>query len=536
MRTLPFLITAAFGGYAAGCGGGEAVPRSSTTSADDNRPAAIIDPASLPKVPADPRQITAMLRERFGEAVARNIRVEVEDEANGKRVALSGEVPDEETRQAVMREVETRVEGLTVQDFALDVSGPVPLLFGFDAHVDPGEPTLFPPDLSLTVTWAGDVYETATGRRINRIALPDAALKCMAFSADGRTLATGFRDGSIVLWEMPYGRNPTQIQPPADPTQSRPILALAFTNDGRQLVSVTGDHGEIQVRDLQKGAARLIGSHLPKSSPRALTERFNVAVSPDGQTVATTSFDESAVILWDFAKRSRKGLLDAEPLSPTALAWSRDGRLIAVARGVGDHRGVVLYDVASRKPKVLSLEEDSLVRGLAFSPDGRTLAVQYENDGVIIWDLPAGRQWAALGRERGEGEGIAFSPDGSVLATECDSLRPPGIRLWDVSKRPGGRASSVLPKAYPNLPTGDDRLAAEIERAIRGTFDRRNIESLTVSVQPDGAVKLTGRVSDAEVKRVAQLTAETHHVSDDYGPREPNKVINELEVTGRYGE
>src|SRR5439155_27102309 len=99
------------------------------------------------------------------------------------------------------------------------------------------------------------------------------------------------------------------------------------------------------------------------------------------------------------------------------------------------------------------------------------------------------------------------SPDGAVLATECTTLMPSGIRLWDVSARPGARAAAALPLSFPEQVTQDDRLCADIAHAIRGTFDPRNVETLKIEMLPDGPIKLTGRVSDEEVKKVAQRSA-----------------------------
>jgi hypothetical protein len=144
--------------------------------------------------------------------------------------------------------------------------------------------------------------------------------------------------------------------------------------------------------------------------------------------------------------------------------------------------------------------------------------------------------WQRIDRSKaGGGKGIAFSPDGASLATQCEHVRPPAIRLWDVSQRPGGGGgrSASLPRAYPDLITQDDLLLATIEGKIRGTFSQ-NIEELKLEMLPDGTIKLTGKVSDSETKRVAQLDAETLHAADDSGPQPRNKVINELEVTGRY--
>jgi hypothetical protein len=151
-----------------------------------------------------------------------------------------------------------------------------------------------------------------------------------------------------------------------------------------------------------------------------------------------------------------------------------------------------------------------------------------------LWDLGSGKVWQTLDDKKASRvTSAAFSPTGAVLAIDCAGLRPPSVRLWDISKRPGGSAVASLPPARTDQPTADDLLAAEIEMGIRRNFDPRNIESLEVTVLPDGTIKLTGKVSADEVKRVAGRHAEVHRASEDVGPGGLNKVINELEVTGR---
>ena len=126
-------------------------------------------PEDLPKVPLDEDKIRQMLRDRYGEIVARSIKFEIESDSG--RVRMTGEVPTDELRQAIMKEVSVRVDGLKIEDFNLDISGPIALLTSFEARVGQLDLLVFSPDLSITVTKAGEVYETTTGRRINRLDL-----------------------------------------------------------------------------------------------------------------------------------------------------------------------------------------------------------------------------------------------------------------------------------------------------------------------------------------------------------------------------
>ncbi len=497
------------------------------------------DPHALPKVPAQAEAISSMLGERFGEATARTIRVEVDKHGGGTRVSLTGEVPNQEIRQAVMNEVEARVEGMKFQDFNLAIAGPVRMLFGFDARIDPDDHALFMPDLSLIITQKGAIYENATGRRLNRMAIPENnqdELKCSAISPDGKTLAGAYRGGGIRLWEMPYGRNPKTLDPPPPPTSYDDTVALAFSPDGKFLASVNREHGDVRVWELARGSAKQLGSHVEPESARTPSDSYVVCFSPDGKTVASANREEGFVLVWDIASRSLKQKLTEQRPNGTALCWTHDGKKLIASRGTEEHRGPVICDLASGKATVLSTDRDELIPMMALSPDDKTLAVSYQNEGVRLWDLQTGTIWQTIDYTKvSAGEAMAFSPDGTVLITTCPGLRPPGVRLWDVSRRPGAapRAAS-LPKTFADQITQDDRLAAEIDHAIRRNHDRRNIQALSVEVLADGTIRLRGKVSDTEVKRIAQLEAETHHCSEDSGPMPRNKVVNELQVTGKY--
>src|SRR5581483_550286 len=139
----------------AGCGGGDSASSAPAGGSSSANPAAAApadvhappgDPSKLPKVPATFDAISQMLRDRFTEPVVRNVRVGIDTTTSGISVSLTGEVPNEEIRQAVMNEVAARVEGLKNQDFNLDVAGPIPMLWNFDIPRLDTTSAIFSPD------------------------------------------------------------------------------------------------------------------------------------------------------------------------------------------------------------------------------------------------------------------------------------------------------------------------------------------------------------------------------------------------------
>jgi WD40 repeat protein len=505
--------------------------------------AAIIVPgfAAAPssKVPADADKISAMLRQRFGDSVARNIRVVVENKPEGLRVSLTGEVPDNQTRIAVMNEVESRVDNIKFQDFNLTIGGPVSMLFGFEASVQQDMSTHFAADLSFAVTNMGAVYELATGRRINRIDLQNDRVNATDLSPDGKKLAVAYQSGELTLYDMPTGRNRHILQRAPEAAQRRDfddVVALAFSADSTQLATISRKKGDLRLWDLSKDSAKQIGSHIPNTQSRSPGDKYCIAISPDSRIIATASFDLTELFLWDIASRSKLDSPKIDRLKPTLLAFSHDGKTIAVGRTTEDKRGICLYDLASKKSRILSLDDDPLLSALAFSPDDKTLAVGYHsNPAVRIWDLASGKVWQTLEEQKaGIPCGLAFSANGAVLAVASPGMTPPSIRLWDVSGRPGAAtATATMPKPLTEQPPQDDRLASDIEKKIRATVSPQTIISLKVEVSSDGTIRLTGKVTSNDTKRVAQLLAETYRSSDDVGSRPRRKVRNDLDVAGR---
>jgi len=539
----------------AGCGGGDSASSAPAGGSSSANPAAAApadvhappgDPSKLPKVPATFDAISQMLRDRFTEPVVRNVRVGIDTTTSGISVSLTGEVPNEEIRQAVMNEVAARVEGLKNQDFNLDVAGPIPMLWNFDIPRLDTTSAIFSPDLSLTVTRYGSIFETATGRRINRIASGDETLiESIAMSPDQKLLATGTKYGKIDLWRLPQGEFIKQIKPQANETNDiYKIAALAFTHDNKQLAAIYRRHGEIHMFDLQTGSSRLIAAHKPNSEPAEDSDPYTMVISPDDKLIATIYFSGNGIDIFDINARARKETLEPDNMAPEVLTWSHNGKFIAAGRHFRDpDQAVCVIDLATKKSTYLRDEvARSNMRGLALSPDDRTLAVMYDNSpSAVLWDIPSSKEWQTLDTSKvspatDRNDAVAFSPDGAVLVTFCGGQRPePGIRLWDVSKRPGSTtAIAQLPARFDNVPTRDDRLAQAIDTTIRGPGDSTRIKSLKVEALPDGSIKLTGKVHDQLDKRDIGWIAESLHLSDDPDQNAKRKVINEMATETTY--
>ena len=180
----------------------------------------------------------------------------------------------------------------------------------------------------------------------------------VAFSRDGRTLASGNIDGKVRLWDVTDPVRPRQLgHPLTSDTSGNGLVSVALSPDGRTLASGNGD-STIRLWDVSDPARpRQLGQPLTSDAPN-FGGPIVVAFSPDGRTLASGNGD-GAIWLWDVTDPARPRLL-----------------------------GHPLASGGSENP----------VASVAFSPDGRTLASGNGDDTVRLWDVtdPAGPACSAI--------------------------------------------------------------------------------------------------------------------------------------------
>jgi WD40 repeat protein len=192
----------------------------------------------------------------------------------------------------------------------------------------------------------------------------------VAFSKDGKTIATGSADRTVRLWDATTMKERIVMKGHVDG-----VSAVAYSPDGTLLVSADWD-GTIRFWDPVSGEARgEIAGH-PE-------EIRSVAFSPDGKTIATGGADWM-VRLWDAATKEALGELEGHRGTVYALAFSPDGKTMAT--GSGDET-VRLWDVAGRSEREVIRGHESGVVAVVFARDGKSVVSAGREDGVLVWPL-----------------------------------------------------------------------------------------------------------------------------------------------------
>jgi WD40 repeat protein len=247
----------------------------------------------------------------------------------------------------------------------------------------------------------------------------------ITFSPDGRYLASASYDRTARLWDL------HAADPAAAPTVLRgntaEVLALAFSPDGRYLATGGADN-----------VARLWNITNLAAAPIALAGHTDkivvVAWSPDSRYLASGSLDGTAR-LWDTKSANPSAesrVLPGDNEIVTTLAWSPDGRHLAT--GGGEQKYTVwLWDLKDLGDPRQLKGHLSTITSLLFSPDGQTLISTSRDRTARLWHLDAadpGAQPSVLRGHADEIRAAALSPDGGLLAT---GGRDNSVRLWDLA-------------------------------------------------------------------------------------------------------
>ncbi len=238
----------------------------------------------------------------------------------------------------------------------------------------------------------------------------------------------------IEIWDIVSGRKVSTLEGPDElPFSPNSVEVLAFSSDGRLLASGS-QNSQVRLWHTDTGTQLYtLKKHITDSEERNKTT--SLAFSPDDKLLACGN-EDSTVQLWDITTGESLAVFTEHIGGVATVAFSPDSSTLATARSDGT---VLLWDIKTGKPLPMQITgHPSGVYTTAFSPDSSTLASIATNMMPTFWDLTtlqkpnlnSTSKFKIEGRKIGEGwtSFYAFSPDGSTLASINRHL----VRLTDV--------------------------------------------------------------------------------------------------------
>ncbi|MCI0456517.1 MAG: protein kinase [Gemmataceae bacterium] len=345
----------------------------------------------------------------------------------------------------------------------------------------------FSPDGKRLASASGDrtvmVWDLATGREPCTLPGHTAAVTSVAFSPDGGRLASAGQNGTVKVWDAATGQELGTRE-----TLTAGLRSVAFSPEGGRLATIGMDQ-KVKVWDAGAGLeARTLTGHTG--------EVWNVAFSPVGGLLASASsgYDKlrqgelGEVKIWDVATGQELRTLPGHKAAVTSVAFSPDGKRLAAGTRVFVRSRedlpaeveVKVWEVATGEVLQTLKVQSARVTSLAFSPDRRWLGAAALNGEVKVWDAVTGQEHLSLFSRNltpqeaardftpfGKPLSMAFSPDGKHVASgELQGM----VHIWDVTTGQKRRPLQAHPSKIETVafsPDGTRLASAGIDGVVK---------------------------------------------------------------------
>jgi eukaryotic-like serine/threonine-protein kinase len=272
----------------------------------------------------------------------------------------------------------------------------------------------------------------------------------VAWSPDGKRLASGSRDETAQVWNATDGGNVYTYT-----GHSNSINAVAWSPDGKRIASGSFDD-TVQVWNAADGS-------------NAYTYRghsdvvYAVAWSPDGQRIASASLDKT-VQVWNAADGSDVYIYRGHSDKLWTVAWSPDG--IRIASGSSDET-VKIWDAADGGNPITCTGHTNSVLSVAWSPDSERIVSGSYDRTARIWNAADGGHIYTYTGHTGSIDAVAWSPDGQRIVSSSDDKT---ARIWnavDGSHVYIYKGHSDIVEAVAWSPDGSRIASASYDKTVR---------------------------------------------------------------------
>jgi len=368
------------------------------------------------------------------------------------------------------------------------------------------------------------LWDTESRNRIALLSGHDGRALRLAFSPAEPSLASGGTDAAAILWDVSTrSRLVREI-----PAHDERVCHVAFSQDGKMVATGAWDG-----RILLSGWS---GANVPSRYLQHNQKIASFAFSPDGAVLASSTFG-CLISLWNTATGEKICELQGHSGKVQSLAFASVGRLLATASWDGT---VKLWDTAAWQAAG-ELKHAGEVFCVAISPDGKLLASGGKQTELYIWDLSTQQQVAGpLEAPSKAVTTVAFHPRLAILVTGSEDGM---IQLWDTrSWQPRGRvlrseAGIIYEVAFS--PDGETLASAHSDGSVR-LWDSASLTSIAelspsrptpiycVSFSPDGRTLLAGACWDFAYERCSKGLVMAWDLSVDSWVSQARRMANRV--------
>lgn len=250
------------------------------------------------------------------------------------------------------------------------------------------------------------IWDSQTGKLIFKQVAHEGRGMAVAFSPDGKEIATGGSDQTLKIWDATRGKLILNL-----PVEDETIFGIAYRPDGKVLAAV-GRSGVVRLYD------RVTGETVQSWDP-GLGSLSNVVFSPDGSRIAVVSYDTNDAKILDALSGKNLLTLKGHTNNNWGIDFNSDGTHLVTSGRDGTAR---LWDATTGKLVIKFTGHTSTIGAVQFSPDDAWIATVSADGTTRVWDALKGQQLLELDGTNGS---VAFSPDGQhlIIPFNYDSIK-----------------------------------------------------------------------------------------------------------------
>lgn len=288
--------------------------------------------------------------------------------------------------------------------------------------------------LAVATTIGLWLYDGQSGKEL-ALLMPHISVNAIAFSPDGKTLASGGDDKLVSLWNMPEGTHKQTLSGHTDK-----ILKMKFSADGKTLASTSTN--EINLRNMTS------------STHKQSFHRFNLNrdthITLNGEQVVFTDVDSigNTVEIEYLGNEKQNKIFDANLPTIWAMTFSPDGKILAYeiteseeTKDYGNKDNSIILRNVDTGELVQEINNTSRydVECMTFSADGKTLITANVIEGTLsLWDVETGQEKKTISCDPHRPRYVSISPDGKSLVSWSDEA---SFYLWDI---PTGKSKQII--------------------------------------------------------------------------------------------